>query len=88
MKTCFNFFRLLFFKGKFKFYLIAVLICYLYFIIYRRAHNIFGTLWRVSFLPKYKYIMSMRVLAHIPDNGRICGVGGSVLIDIFLLCVR
>ena len=40
------FFRLLLFKGTwFKFYLIAVLICYLYFIIYRRAHNVFGTLW-------------------------------------------
>ena len=46
------FFRLLFFKGTcFKFYLIAVLICYLYFIIYRGAHNVFGTLWRCLFWP-------------------------------------
>ena len=35
------FFRLLFFKKTcFKFHLIAVLICYLYFIKYRRAHNV------------------------------------------------
>ena len=41
----FVFFRLLFFKGTcFKFYLIAVLICYLYIIIHRRA-----TLWRCLF---------------------------------------
>ena len=50
MKKCFNFFaffRLLFFKGTcLKFYLIAILISYLYFIIYRGAHNIFETLWR------------------------------------------
>ena len=40
------FFRLLFFKREcFKFYLIDVLICYLYFIIYRTAQNVFGTLW-------------------------------------------
>ena len=46
------FFTLLFFLGTcFKIYLVAVLICYLYFIIYCRAHNIFGTLWRVLFLP-------------------------------------
>ena len=39
------FFRLLLFKGiRFKFCLVAILICYLYFIIYRRAHNVFGTL--------------------------------------------
>ena len=41
-----------FYKGTcFKFYLIAVLI-YLYFIIYHRAHNVFGTLWRVFRLVK------------------------------------
>ena len=33
--------------------LIAVLIYYLDFKIYRRAHNVFGTLWRVSFLSKF-----------------------------------
>ena len=39
------FFRLLFFKGIcFKFYVIAVLICYLYFITYCRTNNVFGTL--------------------------------------------
>ena len=37
----------------FKFYLIAVLIGYLYFIKYRRAHNVLGTLWRVSLLTKF-----------------------------------
>ena len=48
----FVFLKLLFYKGTcFKFYLIAVLICYLYFIIYRRAHNIFGTLWRCFLWP-------------------------------------
>ena len=36
------FFRLLFSKGtRFKFYLTAVLVCYLYFTIYPRAHNVF-----------------------------------------------
>ena len=46
------FFKLLLFKGTcFKFYLIAVLICYLYFIIYRRAHNAFATLCRCLFWP-------------------------------------
>ena len=37
----------------FKYYLIAVLIYYRYPTIYRRAHNVFGTLWRVSFLAKF-----------------------------------
>ena len=37
-------FRLLLFKKTcFDFYLTAVLSCYLYFIIYRKAHNVFGT---------------------------------------------
>ena len=54
MKTSLNFFRLLFFKGTcFKFYLIAVLICYLYFIINHGAHNILGTLWWMSFLARF-----------------------------------
>ena len=54
MKTRFIFFRLLFFiRTCFKFYLIIVLICYLYFIIYRRAHDVFGTLWPASFLAKF-----------------------------------
>ena len=33
--------------------LIAVLICYLYFIINRREHNVFETLWRVYFMAKF-----------------------------------
>ena len=42
----FVFSKLLFFKRTCnKFYLIAVLIFYLYFIIYRGAHNVFGALW-------------------------------------------
>ena len=48
------FFRLLNLKWAcFKFCLIAVLICYLYFIIYFRRHNVFGRLWRVSFLARF-----------------------------------
>ena len=48
------FFRLLNLKWAcFKFCLIAVLICYLYFIIYFRAHNVFWRLWRVSFLARF-----------------------------------
>ena len=54
MKTGFSFFRLLFFKGACsKFYLIVALSCYPYFILYRRAHNVFRTLWRESFLAKF-----------------------------------
>ena len=46
----FVFLKSLFFKGTcFKFYLIAVLICYLYFIISRGAHNVFGKLWQCLF---------------------------------------
>ena len=37
----------------FNFYFIAVLIYYLYFIIYRRAHNVFGTLLWESFLVEF-----------------------------------
>ena len=49
-----TFFRLLFFRGTcLKFYLIALLICYLYSMIYRRAYNFFGTEWRVGFLEKF-----------------------------------
>ena len=45
------FFGLIFFKGTyFEFYLIVVLLCYLYFITYCKMHNVFGTLWWVSFL--------------------------------------
>ena len=40
----FLFWLLLFKETCFKFYLIAVLICYLHFIIHCRAHNAFGTL--------------------------------------------
>ena len=36
----------------FKFYIIAVLI-YFYFILYRRAYNVFGTLRRVFFMAKF-----------------------------------
>ena len=50
--SLFVFFILLFFKWTcFKFYLIAISICYLYFILYRGAHNIFGTLRRCLFWP-------------------------------------
>ena len=59
MKTRFNFpvsFTLPFFKGRcFKFYLIAVLICYLYFIIYRRAHAL-GTMQRCLFWPSLLWV--------------------------------
>ena len=48
MGTCFKFY----FPNLYDLYLTAVLICYLYFIIYRSAHNVFGTLLRVSFLAK------------------------------------
>ena len=37
----------------FNIYSILVLICYLYFIIYRRAHNVVGTLGQVSVLTKF-----------------------------------
>ena len=48
------FFRLLFFIGAcFKFYLIAVLICYLDFLMYHRAHNVFETLWWASIFAKF-----------------------------------
>ena len=48
----FCFFRLLFVKETcFKLYLTSALICYLCFIIYIRAHNIFATLWRCLFWP-------------------------------------
>ena len=47
-------FRLFFFKGTcFKLYFIAVLICYLYFIIHHRVRNVFGSLQRVIFLAKF-----------------------------------
>ena len=49
---------LLFFKDDyffketcFNFYLVAVLICHLYFMVYRGAHIVFGTLWRCLFWP-------------------------------------
>ena len=46
MKTRFNFFTLLSFKRTcFKFYSVAILLCYLCFTIYRTAHKVFGTLW-------------------------------------------
>ena len=48
----FVFLKSLFLKRTcFKFYLIAVLICYLYFKIYRGAHNVFGTLRRYLLWP-------------------------------------
>ena len=54
MKTRFNvFFRLLFLREHFKFYLNTALICYLYFIIHRRAQNAFGTLWQCLFWQVY-----------------------------------
>ena len=60
---CWVFFRLLFFKGTcFQFYLIAVLI-YLYFIIYRWAHNVFETLQRCLFWP-----ISLRVALNLAGN--------------------
>ena len=66
----FVFFRLLFFKGTcFKFYLIAVLICYLYFIINHEAHNILGTLWWMSFLTRFD--------AGGLEIGKKCGLGFS-----------
>ena len=41
----FNFFKITIFKWTcFKFYLITVSICCLYFIMYRGAHNVFGPL--------------------------------------------
>ena len=49
MGTYFKFY----FPNLHRFDLFAVLICYLNFIMYRRAHNVFGTLWRVSFLDKF-----------------------------------
>ena len=48
MKTCFKFY----FPNLYDFDLIAVLNFYLYFILYRRGHNVFETLWWVSFLAK------------------------------------
>ena len=42
-----------FMETCFKFYFIAILICDLYFIIYCRAHNVFGTLRCVSSLAKF-----------------------------------
>ena len=48
------FFRLLFFiRQCFKFYLIAVLICYIDFFMYRRAHNVLETLWWASFVATF-----------------------------------
>ena len=44
---------LFFMETCFVFYVIAILICYLYFIIYRKAHNVFGKLLQVSFLAKF-----------------------------------
>ena len=49
MGTCFKFYI----PNLYGSYLIAVLICYLYVIIYRRTHNVFRTLCRVSFLTKF-----------------------------------
>ena len=40
MGTCFKFY----FPNLYDFYLIAVLICYLYFIVYHKAYNVFGRL--------------------------------------------
>ena len=60
----FVFLKSLFFKGTcFKFYLIASLICYLYFIIYRGAHNVFGTLWRYLLWPSL-----LRVALNLAGN--------------------
>ena len=48
MRACFKFYI----PNLYNFYVIAVLICYLYIIIYRRAHNVFGTL-AFFFLAKF-----------------------------------
>ena len=49
MGTCSKFY----FPHFYDFYLITVLICYLYFIIYRRAHNIFEIMWWFLFWPSF-----------------------------------
>ena len=61
MKTCFNYLLLLFigkcfklyFVNLYKLYSIAVFICYLHFVTYSTVHNVFRTLWQVSFLVKF-----------------------------------
>ena len=60
MKTCFNYLLLLFigkcfklyFVNLYKLYSIAVFI-YLHFVTYSTVHNVFRTLWQVSFLVKF-----------------------------------
>ena len=49
METCFKFY----FFNLYDFCLIAVLICYLYFVMYCRARNVFGTQWRIYFWAKF-----------------------------------
>ena len=61
MKTCFNYLLLLFigkcfklyFVNLYKLYSIAAFICYLHFVTYSTVHNVFRTLWQVSFLVKF-----------------------------------
>ena len=61
IKTCFNYLLLLFigkcfklyFVNLYKLYSIAVFICYLHFVTYSTVHNVFRTLWQVSFLVKF-----------------------------------
>ena len=64
MNTCFEFY----FPNFCGFYLIAVLIFCMHFIIYRRVHNVFGTRFRVSFL------VELMVGGFYLDGKRVLGV--------------
>ena len=74
----FFFFRLLFVKGTcFKFCLIAVLICYLYFIIYHKAHSLWNTM-AVSFLATF--------IAGGLELGKKWGLGCSKIMLSAMMC--